>query len=138
MSYFNLRLLTCAIGLSALGTGIAQAATPSVEIIAMAHPPVISALKPVRAWLAAQGGKVRVSEVNAESPVGENRLAAAGFTGHIPILILIDGRHEYTRKDGVKIALVKFPATKDSPPGMRGNWLPADFENIVRGKIEQP
>jgi hypothetical protein len=65
---------------------------PLVEIIAFAHPPVVSALKPLRDWLGAQGNKVKLIEIDMESAEGQKRLAAMGVKGHTPILILINGR----------------------------------------------
>jgi hypothetical protein len=70
-------------------SGLAWAAPPTIEIIAMAHPPVQSALKPLREWLASQGSKVRVVELDAESPQGEKRLEAVGQRGHIPIAVVV-------------------------------------------------
>ena len=49
----------------------------------------------------------------------------------IPILILIDGRHAFTRKAGGSVAFVKFPDVPGSPPGMRGNWRIADVQAVV-------
>lgn len=117
--------------LCALFFATARAATPTVEIVAMAHPPVVAALQPLRDWLAGQGKRVRVVEIDAESPAGEQRMRAVGLQGHIPILILIDGRHVFTRKAGGSVAFVKFPDVPGSPPGMRGNWRIADVQAVV-------
>ncbi|MDR3367657.1 hypothetical protein [Rhodoferax sp.] len=54
------------------------AAQPVVEIIAFAHPPVQSALKPLREWLTSQGKHARVIEIDMETPAGEKRAAAVG------------------------------------------------------------
>ena len=83
-----------------LSMGAAWAAQPVVEIIAFNHPPVQSALKPLRDWLASQGTRIRVVEIDMETPAGEKRAAAVGVTGHVPILILVDGKYAFTRKDG--------------------------------------
>ena len=74
----------------------AFAAQPTVEIVAFRHPPVEDALKPVRAWLKKQGTKVRVVELDMEGPEAQSRLKAIGLTGHLPIVILIDGQYRYT------------------------------------------
>jgi hypothetical protein len=50
-----------------LSAGAAQAAPPVVEIVAFAHPPVQSALKPLRDWLAKQGGKLKVVETDGST-----------------------------------------------------------------------
>ncbi|WP_310450641.1 hypothetical protein [Sulfuritalea sp.] len=119
----------------AMAAGGALAAPPSVEIVAMPHPPVRMALAPLREWLAAQGGKLTVKEIDIESPLGEKRLAAAGLSGHIPILILIDGKHVFVRKDGGKVAFVNFPNIPGTPPGARGEWTTADVQTVLAGRI---
>lgn len=72
--------------------GQALAAPPEVEIIAMSHPPVKAALSPLRDWLAAQGKKITVKEIDSESADGIKRMKSVGISGHIPVLILVDGQ----------------------------------------------
>lgn len=119
------------IALIGLIPALSQAAPPTVEIIAMAHPPVQSALKPLREWLAGQAGKVRVVEIDAESSTGEKRLETIGLKGHVPIAILIDGKTGFQRKNGGAVNFVNFPAVKESPAGIRGDWLTEDVQAAV-------
>lgn len=126
---FALALLASA-GL-ALTTG-AHAAPPTVEIVAFAHPPVVSALKPLREWLASQGGKVRLTETDLESPAGARHLQAAGVTGHVPLVILVNGRYEHRRADGSAVALVSFPVAS----GTKG-WTLDDAKAIIT-RASQP
>lgn len=133
MSARRLFLATLA---ACLITPLAWAAPPAVEIIAMAHPPVVAALQPLRDWLSRQGGKLKVVEIDAESPTGTKRLRAAGFTGHIPILILIDGQHVFPRTNGGQAAFVKFPNAPGSPPGMRGDWETADVQAVLLARMK--
>jgi hypothetical protein len=83
----NRRILIRSASAAALlvSMGAAWAAQPVVEIIAFAHPPVQSAVKPLRDWLATQGKQVRVVEIDREAPAGEKRAAAVGVRGHVPI-----------------------------------------------------
>lgn len=129
-------VVSAAAALVAFAAGTAHAAPPTVEIVAMPHPPVQSALKPLRDWLGRQGGQLHVVEIDADSPAGEKRLASVGLHGHVPILILIDGRYEFSRKGGGQVALVNFPAVKESPPGIRGNWLTADVEALLADRMK--
>jgi len=128
-------LATMAAAVLAMAAGGALAAPPTVEIVAMRHPPVRMALAPLREWLAAQGGKLKVIELDIESPLGEKRLAAAGLSGHIPILILIDGKHVFVRRDGGKVAFVNFPDIPGAPPGARGDWTLADVQAVLAARI---
>lgn len=129
------RFLFSLAALAAL-PAVARAAPPSVEIIAMAHPPVRAALAPLRSWLAEQGAKIVVQEIDSETPQGAQRMAQAGLHGHVPILILIDGEYRFPRTDGSTVAFVNFPDSPASPPGVRGNWLAADVEAVVMERMQ--
>lgn len=126
---FNRRILIRSASAAALlvSMGAAWAAQPVVEIIAFAHPPVQSALKPLRDWLTTQGKQVRVVEIDMEAPAGEKRAAAVGVTGHVPILILVGGKYAFSRKDGSAIELKSFPAA----PNMKGSWTIEDAKALI-------
>ena len=120
----------------ALAAGHALAAPPVVEIIAMPHPPVKMALAALREWLGAQGNKLRVIEIDVESPQGEKRLAAVGLSGHVPTVILIDGQYRHPRKDGTALEFMNFPAIAGAPAGVRGNWTAADAQAVLRERMK--
>jgi len=126
---FNRRILIRSASAAALlvSMGAAWAAQTVVEIIAFAHPPVQSALKPPRDWLTTQGKQVRVVEIDMEAPAGEKRAAAVGVTGHEPILILVGGKYAFSRKDGSAIELKSFPAA----PNMKGSWTIEDAKALI-------
>lgn len=110
-----------------LSVGAVRAAQPVVEIIAFSHPPVQSALKPLRDWLANQGSHMRVVEIDMETAAGEKRAASVGVTGHVPILILVDGKYAFTHKDGTTIELKSFPAA----PNMKGAWTIDEAKAVI-------
>jgi hypothetical protein len=101
-----------------------------------APPPVKAALAPLREWLAAQGTKLKVIETDVESPQGEKRLAAVGLSGHVPIVILIDGQYRHKRKDGTVLEFMNFPAIESAPPGVRGKWTTADVQEVLGARIK--
>ncbi len=109
----------------------AAAAPPTIEIIALRHSPVQTALKPVRDFLASLGGKVKVVELDAESPEGEKRVSALGLKGHIPILLVIDGSDQFKRPDDTAVLFKDFPAQPGQKLGINGTWTVADFESAV-------
>ena len=117
----------------ALHASTAWAAPPMVEIMAFAHPPVQAALKPLRDWLASQGGRVRVVEINIESPAAETRLQALGLKGHVPIVVLVNGQYRHTRRDGSSVELISFPSSKGAPAGMTGRWSIEDAQAVIKG-----
>jgi len=125
-----------AAGASVLLAHAAHAAQPVVEIIAFAHPPVHSALKPLREWLATQGTRLKVVEIDMETPAGEKRLKAVGVTGHVPVVVLIDGQHRHQRADGSSVDLVSFPAGPGTPAGVKGTWSAEDVQAILNLRLK--
>lgn len=118
-----------------LMVGTVQAATPIVEIVAYAHPPVASALEPLRDWLGAQGGRLEVIEIDMETPAGAKRLQAVGVTGHVPVVVLIDGQYRHQRADGSTVEFVSFPAGPGTPPGVKGTWSTADVQAVLKARM---
>ena len=119
---------TCVV----LSSGYAIGAQPLVEVLAMSHWPVQNALKPVRDLLAKYSGRVQVVETDVESSAGEKRLKSIGLKGHIPIVLLIDGKKSFKRADGKQIEFVNFPAAAGNPMGLIGAWTVEDFEAALR------
>jgi hypothetical protein len=117
----------------AFQASIAWAAPPVVEIIAFAHPPVQTALKPLREWLSSQGTRVRVVEIDMESPAAAKRLQTLGIGGHVPIVILVNGQYKRTRKDGSSVELVGFPSGLMAPAAAKGGWSTEDAQAMVKG-----
>jgi opacity protein-like surface antigen len=132
-------ILVAAVVAAALvfAASAATAAQPVVEIIALGHWPVRNALGPVRAMLGKYDGRIRVVELDAESEDGERRLNAVGLKGHIPIVVLIDGKHRFQRADGTAVAFVNFPAAASNPMGLNGAWTAADLEAALQERLQQ-
>jgi len=126
--------LLAAAGLIVSGRS-ALAAQPVIEVLAMAHSPVQSALKPVRELLAKYQARLRVSEIDIESADGVKRLKAVGLKGHIPIVLLIDGKQSFKRADGKTVEFVNFPVAAGNPMNLNGTWSVADFEAALRASL---
>lgn len=94
--------------LSVVGT--AQAAPVTLEIIAFARPPVQTALKPLRDWLPSQGKRIKVVEIDMESSDAQQRLKSLGLTGHLPIVLVVNGQYRHQRANGSTVEFVSFPA----------------------------
>jgi hypothetical protein len=131
----NRRTLIASIATTIAATTLAFAASnaiaaqPVVEIIGYAHPPVQTALKPLREWLATQGTKLRVVEIDMDSSAAEKRMQAIGLKGHIPIVILIDGKYKHARQDGSAVEFVSFPA---NTPGK--GWTTDDVQSVLKDR----
>jgi ABC-type glycerol-3-phosphate transport system substrate-binding protein len=119
----------------ALSGGYAAAAQPVVEVLAMTHWPVQNALKPVREFLAKYDGRIRVVDMDIEGPDGMKRLKAVGLKGHIPIVLLIDGKKDFKRADGKTVDFVNFPVAAGNPMNLNGTWSVADFETALRASL---
>jgi hypothetical protein len=131
--------------LSIAGTAVvlsgrgAAAGQPVVEVMAMSHSPVQSALKPVRDLLAKYQGRVRVVDIDIESAEGVKRLKAIGLKGHIPIVLLIDANRSFKRAEGKTVEFVNFPVAAGNPLNLNGTWSVADFEAALRAALgEKP
>lgn len=127
-----------AVGAVSLAAGTALAGPPTVEIVAMSHWPVQKALQPVRDLLAKYDGQIRVVEVDAEATDGEKRLKSVGLKGHIPIVVLIDGKNRFRRADGKEIEFVNFPAAAGNPMGLNGTWTAVDVEAAIVERLRAP
>lgn len=100
-------------------TGSARAAVVTLEIIAFAHPPVQSALKPLRDWLPSQGGAIKLIEIDMESPQAQQRLQTLGLKGHLPIVLVINGLVRHKRADGSVVEFVSFPVAAGTATATR-------------------
>jgi hypothetical protein len=130
-----LAALALSAAIAALAGVPARAAQPTVEIIALSHWPVRDALKPVRDFLGTVSGRVKIIELDAESPAGEKRIKAVGLNGHVPILLLINGNDLFKRADGTAVEFKDFPAKANNPLGLNGTWTVADFETAIKAAL---
>ena len=106
----------------------------SIEIIGFGHPPVELALKQTRQWPSKQVGELRVIEINMESPEAVARLKALGLNGHFPVVILIEGQHRFTNRDGSFVEFVGFQCGLGVPGGAKSKRSAADIETAVAAK----
>lgn len=135
MTFAHRTLLAAVVSCLALVVNTAWAGPPVVEIIAFAHPPVQSALRPLRDSLAHRGAKVRVVEIDMEKPEAERRLQAVGLKGHIPVVILIDGQYRHKRADGSAVEFVSFPSGPGTPLSVKGGWSAADVDAVLKTRL---
>jgi len=136
MPRFQKLLPTLTLASFLFSVGQVLAAPPVVEIVAMPHPPVKAALSQLREWLAGQGKKITVKGTDSESPDGIKRMQSVGLSGHIPVLILIDGQYRIKRKDSSMVEFVNFPNQPNTPFGARGGWIAADVQAVLAERIK--
>jgi hypothetical protein len=61
-------------------------------------------------------------------------LAAIGLKGHIPIVVLVDGKYKHARQDGNVVELVSFPSGPGTPVGVKGGWSIEDVQAQLRAR----
>jgi len=130
----NRRALMAAVAATALlqSAPMAYAADPvEVEIIGLAHWPVQNALKPILEMLEGFGDQITITEYDADTQQGKDKMSDAGQRGHVPVLILIDGEYQFTREDGSAIGFLNFPADAENPANLNGSWGIDDVQYIV-------
>jgi len=78
-----------------------------------------------------------VVELDAGSAAGEKRIKGIGLTGHVPIVLLINGSDKFKRADGTQVEFKDFPAKANNPLGLNGSWSVADFEAAVNAALDK-
>ena len=118
------------------GASIALAQTPlEVNIVALGHWPVQKALEPVHALLETYGDKLTVRELDAEADDGVALIEASGKSGHVPLIILINGAYQFTRADGSAVEFFSFPSGEANPLGAEGSWSVDDLEAVLDAQL---
>jgi len=133
------RTLLATLATAALlqGANFAYAATPvEVNIVALGHWPVQKALDPARALLETYGDKVVVQEFDAEADDGLALVEGAGQSGHVPLIILINGAYQFTLADGKVVEFFSFPSGAANPlGGGDGSWSIDDLKTVLDTEI---
>ena len=118
------------------GASVAMAQTPlDVKIVALGHWPVQKALDPARALLETYGDKVTVQEFDAEADDGLALIEGAGQSGHVPLIILINGAYQFTRADGSAVEFFSFPSGAANPLGAEGSWSIDDLKAVLDAQL---
>jgi len=118
------------------GASFAMAQTPlEVNIVALGHWPVQKALDPARALLETYGDRVIVQEFDAEADDGLALVEGAGQSGHVPLIILINGAYQFTRADGSAVEFLSFPSGEANPLGADGSWSVDDLKAVLDARL---
>jgi hypothetical protein len=109
------------------GLSAHAAAKPTkIEVLYMAHGPLIDTLNKIKGVVSGYGNKVTVSWYDFDSPQGEQFMAKKGINQHVPLVIWIDDSPVF--RMGVKeIKFVGFP-TGSGPAFFQGKWTMDDLK----------
>ena len=125
--YYKLLLLLVSAVLCFCSFNANAAAKPTkIEVLYMAHGPLIDTLNKIKGVLSGYGDKINVSWYDFESEQGEQFMAKKGIKQHVPLVIWIDDSSVF--RMGVKeIKFVGFP-TGSGPAMFQGKWTMDDLK----------
>ncbi len=114
------------------GPAPAPAATGpvKVEILYMNHGPMQATIRNVKKVLTDFQGKVAVSWFDADRDSGRSFSKRKKIRGHIPMLILINDRKDFSLGDR-QVTLKGFPTGKGPFKSVEGNWAVNDLRLIL-------
>jgi len=101
-----------------------------VEIIALNHPPMQPILAQVDGYMWQFGNRVHVTRYDFDTPEGAQFAEKKGLSGHIPMVIFINGSQTHT-VDGHPVTFEDFPQGQDIGMGA-GSWTWADLNAVLK------
>ncbi|MBC6445950.1 hypothetical protein [Actinokineospora xionganensis] len=99
---------------------------PRVEIIALDHRPMRPIVAEIDALLDPVRDRVAVHRYDAESDDGKKLAEANGLTGHVAILVLINGKPDVTLGERT-VRFTGFPRGKAPMKSAEGDWTMEDL-----------
>ena len=110
-------------------------AAVQVEVIALNHAPIRSAVEEVEALAAEYGEKVGYTRYDFDTDVGVAFAEKYGIDGHTPFAIYINGEDEF-EIDGVATKFYSFP--QDSGTGIvaSGTWTMDDLRTVLDQELK--
>jgi hypothetical protein len=120
--------IVLAISLSGCGADESTASTPpagdgsvTLDVVHLDHPPVRSALTKVDEIVAKYQNDLVVRKVDAETDDGRALAERNGATGHVAILLLLNGKPE-AEVDGRTVRFEGFPEGASPIKSAQGSW----------------
>lgn len=108
----------------------AAAATIKMDILFMNHGPMRPTVAKIKSLLNNYSGDVAASWYDADLKSGKTFMREQGITGHIPLLIQINGQSAFTL-DGRSVTLIGFPTGAAPFKRVEGNWSLDDLQRIL-------
>jgi hypothetical protein len=105
------------------------AKTAKIEVLYMNHGPLMDTLDKMKDVFSAYGDRISVSWHDFESKEGEDFKAKKGISGHVPLVIWIDG-DEVVKVGQRQIKFVGFP-TGAGPAFFQGKWTIDDLKTAI-------
>jgi hypothetical protein len=112
----------------AVATGFA--ASKTVEIFYLPHPPAEAVVRDVEAILR-KHSEFKVVKYNFEDPKSRDQMKKYNIRDHKPIAIYINGKNDFVMGQR-KVIFENFQKGNNFAPMFQGNWTYQDFENVLQ------
>jgi hypothetical protein len=112
-----------------IGPATASAASGTVEIFYLPHPPAEAVVRDVESVLEKHGG-FKVVKYSFDDPRNKKLLAQYNLREHMPLVIFINGRNEFSLGKR-KVVFKNFPKGNSFVPMFEGNWSYQDLESVL-------
>lgn len=122
--------LTLSFCLLSTPSAARSAASVKLEILYMNHGPLQPTIRNLKDLLAEYHGKVMVQWFDADQPSGKDFMKKKKIRGHIPMLILVNGKKSFSINDK-DITFHGFPAGAGPFKTVEGNWAIADLRHLL-------
>ena len=120
-----------------VSTGQATAADNNkrvqLDILYMNHGPMRPTIGKIKKLVANYKGSLQVSWYDFDRPEGKAFFKKQKLTGHIPLLLILDGQSDFTI-DGRQVLLQGFPTGVSPFKQVEGNWSLDDLQVIFEQK----
>jgi hypothetical protein len=124
--------LCLALSLCLLSTpSVTRSAVPvKLEIIYMNHGPMQPTIRNLKELFDEYHGKVITLWFDADSSSGKDFMKEKKIQGHIPLLILVNGKKSFSI-NGKDITFQGFPTGASPFKKVEGNWAIADLRQLL-------
>lgn len=107
-----------------------QAATNTVEIFYLPHPPAMAVVRDVENVIK-KYSNIMVKKYNFDDPEVRDLLEKYQLKNHTPVAIFINGKHEF-KIGSKKVVFENFPKGDAFVPTFEGNWSYKDLDTVLK------
>jgi len=108
--------------------------TVQLDILYMNHGPMRPTISKIKDLLGNYGDTVQASWYDVELASGKSFMKQQKITGHIPMLIMIDGQTNFSIDDR-DVILQGFPTGASPFKQVEGNWSVDDLQLLLDKKV---
>jgi len=108
----------------------------TVEILFLNHGPVRGVLTDIDSLLEGYGEQIHVAHYDFNTPEGEAFAQSQGLSGHIPLVIFVNGSKDFTVGDRA-VEFFSFPQGQGTGVVPDGAWSIADLQQVLDQVVEK-